>query len=319
MTTIHPKFFIKKFIISRNSQSKMSMHETTSTPDHLKDGIIDLTSGTVAGMVNVFIGQPLDTVKLKMQTFSIFYKDWIHCFSETYRLDGIKRGLYSGTVPSLIANVAENMILFGAYGYCQKRVALMSGIENTEHMSTLQNALSGSMASFFSGIVLCPIELIKCRLQARRELIPGSKSTPFKIFRYIVKNEGISAFTKGMTATLARDVPGYSCFFGAYETTRYMLSRKGQSKDDIGLARTMVAGACSGVAFWTMVFPADVIKSMMQVRGGTINQIISEIIERDGIIGLYKGLTPTLIRTSIVSASLLAAYEYTKKFLRLYS
>ena len=32
-------------------------------------------------------------------------------------------GLYAGTVPSLAANVAENSILFAAYGACQKMVA----------------------------------------------------------------------------------------------------------------------------------------------------------------------------------------------------
>ena len=32
-------------------------------------------------------------------------------------------GLYAGTLPSLAANVAENSILFAAYGACQKMVA----------------------------------------------------------------------------------------------------------------------------------------------------------------------------------------------------
>lgn len=42
---------------------------------------------------------------------------------ETYRKDGIRRGLYAGTVPALVANVAENSVLFAAYGFCQKAVA----------------------------------------------------------------------------------------------------------------------------------------------------------------------------------------------------
>jgi len=43
---------------------------------------------------------------------------------DTLRRDGIRRGLYAGTIPALVANVSENSILFAAYGICQKGVAL---------------------------------------------------------------------------------------------------------------------------------------------------------------------------------------------------
>lgn len=41
------------------------------------------------------LGQPLDTVKVKMQTFPSLYSNWIKCFNKTFQLDGI-RGLYAG-------------------------------------------------------------------------------------------------------------------------------------------------------------------------------------------------------------------------------
>lgn len=37
-------------------------------------------------------------------------------------------------------------------------------------MNPLQNAISGGMAAFFSSFTLCPTELVKCRLQAMREM-----------------------------------------------------------------------------------------------------------------------------------------------------
>lgn len=39
-----------------------------------------------------------------------------------------------------------------------------------EDLNTFGNALSGFFAAFFSSLTLCPTELIKCRLQAIREL-----------------------------------------------------------------------------------------------------------------------------------------------------
>jgi solute carrier family 25 ornithine transporter 2/15 len=41
-----------------------------------------------------------------MQTFPNLYKSAYKCFVETYAKDGIRRGLYAGTVPALAANIA---------------------------------------------------------------------------------------------------------------------------------------------------------------------------------------------------------------------
>lgn len=69
--------------------------QENSGASHLKDGIIDLAAGTAGGIANVYAGQPLDTVKVKMQTFPHLYKNWVKCFTETFKADGV-RGLYAG-------------------------------------------------------------------------------------------------------------------------------------------------------------------------------------------------------------------------------
>lgn len=71
----------------------------------------------------VYVGQPLDTVKVKLQTFPHMYSNMLDCMRQTIRYEGVFRGLYAGTVPALVANCAENSVLFAAYGVCQKAVA----------------------------------------------------------------------------------------------------------------------------------------------------------------------------------------------------
>ena len=39
----------------------------------------------------------------------------------------------------------------------------------------------------------------------------------------------------------------------------------GKTKDEIGLFRTAISGGMAGVTLWTVIFPADVIKSRQQV------------------------------------------------------
>lgn len=64
-----------------------------------------------------------------MQTFPHLYKGMYHCLKQTLKNDGVIRGLYAGTTPAIMANVAENSVLFAAYGYCQKAVCHFTGVE----------------------------------------------------------------------------------------------------------------------------------------------------------------------------------------------
>lgn len=47
-----------------------------------------------------------------MQTYPKLHNNMVSCWSDTFRKDGIARGLYAGTLPAIVANVAENSVLF---------------------------------------------------------------------------------------------------------------------------------------------------------------------------------------------------------------
>lgn len=129
-------------------------------------GAIDLAAGSLAGVANVLVGQPLDTIKVKMQTFPSLYSNAWTCFQQTLVKDGIRRGLYAGTLPAIVANVAENSVLFCGYNICQQAVI---GLQGKSAASTLDKATAGFIAAFFSSFTLCPTELVKCKLQALGE------------------------------------------------------------------------------------------------------------------------------------------------------
>lgn len=64
------------------------------------------------GVATVYSAQPLDTVKVKLQTFPQLYTGMFDCLIKTFKRDGIYRGLYAGSIPAVAANVAENSVLF---------------------------------------------------------------------------------------------------------------------------------------------------------------------------------------------------------------
>uniref|UniRef100_A0A672QE58 Solute carrier family 25 member 15b n=1 Tax=Sinocyclocheilus grahami TaxID=75366 RepID=A0A672QE58_SINGR len=109
-------------------------------PHPVVQAIIDLSAGAIGGTACVLSGQPLDTAKVKMQTFPTLYRGFVHCFVSTYRQVGL-RGLYQGTTPALMANIAENSVLFMCYGFCQEVVRFVSGQEKGAVLRQVQFVL----------------------------------------------------------------------------------------------------------------------------------------------------------------------------------
>lgn len=107
---------------------------------------VDVLAGITGGVASVFVGQPLDTVKVKMQLFPSMYGNMFSCFLNTVRQKGF-RGLYAGILPALASNCADNAIMFGTYGQCQKVVASMVGVDDPTDLNYIGNAAAGSMAS----------------------------------------------------------------------------------------------------------------------------------------------------------------------------
>lgn len=57
------------------------------------------------------------------------YRGFIDCITTTYKQVGL-RGLYQGTTPALMANIAENSVLFMSYGFCQQVIRFAAGLRS---------------------------------------------------------------------------------------------------------------------------------------------------------------------------------------------
>ncbi|KAM7328830.1 mitochondrial ornithine transporter 1 [Alexandromys fortis] len=284
---------------------------------------IDLTAGAAGGTACVLTGQPFDTMKVKMQTFPGLYRGLTDCCLKTYSQVGF-RGFYKGTSPALIANIAENSVLFMCYGFCQQVVRKVVGLDSQAKLSDLQNAAAGSFASAFAALVLCPTELVKCRLQTMYEMessgkIAASQNTVWSVVKEIFRKDGPLGFYHGLSSTLLREVPGYFLFFGGYELSRSFFA-SGKSKDELGPVPLMLSGGFGGVCLWLAVYPVDCIKSRIQVlsmtgkQTGLVRTFLS-IIKNEGITALYSGLKPTMLRAFPANGALFLAYEYSRKLM----
>ena len=131
--------------------------------------VVDFIAGANGGTACVLAGQPFDTVKVKMQAFPSHFKNAFDCFKKTFKEERM-RGLYAGTVPALIANIAENSILFLCYGRCQSVIQSLFNVARPQDLTVFQKSCAGSIAAFITSFALCPTELVKCKLQAQHQL-----------------------------------------------------------------------------------------------------------------------------------------------------
>ncbi|KAK3207127.1 hypothetical protein Dsin_021173 [Dipteronia sinensis] len=293
-------------------------------------GYKEYVAGLIAGVATVIVGHPFDTVKVKLQKHNteahgITYKNGLHCTARILKTEGVK-GLYRGATPSFVGMGFESSLLFGIYS--QTKELLQGGVQSSRPQPLViipSAAFSGSIISF----VLCPSELVKCRMQVQGtdSLVPksGRYTGPLDCALKTIKNEGVTAIFRGGTTTLLREAIGNAVFFSVYEHVRYYLhlQLKSASSDhsnlvDMGIG--IVSGGLSGIAFWSAVLPLDVAKTIIQTspdKSSSRNpfQILNSIYRRAGLKGCYTGLGPTFFRAFPANATAIVTWELAMKLL----
>jgi solute carrier family 25 carnitine/acylcarnitine transporter 20/29 len=77
----------------------------------------------------------------------------------------------------------------------------------------------------------------------------------------------------------------------------------------------------AGSISWLSIMPLDVIKSHQQAdthKNRSVKLLFKNILEKEGIRGLFKGTSPVLIRGFIVNAVTLTVYVQTLHFLDIF-
>jgi hypothetical protein len=192
--------------------------------------------------------------------------------------------------------------------------------------------LAGAGTGFVVSFVLTPIELVKCRLQVASDAANTSNpAVPYRgaidCISRSVREEGLSVLYRGHTGTVLREVPGTACWFGAYELFLRAMTPVGVSREELPSWIIVIAGALGGVSYWSVMYPADTVKSVMQTtaqessstKGGsntsTFMKTFLQLYRSVGIRGLYVGLTPTCVRAAPSNAVIFLGYEFSSRII----
>uniref|UniRef100_A0A8C6X0F4 Solute carrier family 25 member 12 n=1 Tax=Naja naja TaxID=35670 RepID=A0A8C6X0F4_NAJNA len=275
------------------------------------------TLGSVAGAVGATAVYPIDLVKTRMQNQrstgsvvgELMYKNSFDCFKKVLRYEGFF-GLYRGLLPQLIGVAPEKAIKLTVNDFVRDKFTQRDG-----SIPMFAEILAGGCAGGSQVIFTNPLEIVKIRLQVAGEITTGPRVSALTV----LKDLGLFGLYKGAKACFLRDIPFSAIYFPVYAHCKLMLA---DENGHVGGLNLLTAGAIAGVPAASLVTPADVIKTRLQVaaRAGqtTYSGVIDcfvKILREEGPSAFWKGAAARVFRSSPQFGVTLLTYELLQRWL----
>ncbi|XP_044525395.1 mitochondrial carnitine/acylcarnitine carrier protein-like [Gracilinanus agilis] len=284
--------------------------------------IKNFLAGGFGGICLVFVGHPLDTVKVKLQTQPKnlpvqlpHYSGALDCFRKILAKEGIP-GLYQGMAAPLVGVAPILATCFFGFGLGKK----LQQKNPDDALTYPQLFVAGMLSGVFTTAIMAPGERIKCLLQIQAASKKRKYNGAWDCVRKVYQEAGIRGIYKGTVLTLMRDVPANGMYFMTYEWLKNILTPQGKSVHDLSAPRILTAGGAAGIFFWVMAIPPDVLKSRYQTAPpgkypNGFRDVLKELIILEGVTSLYKGLTAVMMRAFPANAACFLGFEVAMSFL----
>lgn len=176
---------------------------------------------------------------------------------------------------------------------------------------------AGVMGGSLAMMGFYPLDLLRTRMHTLHQ---GSRATPFRSVREIVRQEGIRGMYRGMTVSVVSHSLGWGAYLLTFRSAQSNIEKVMESHDArvralagdvegrftfdkyVGPAsRDFMAACVAATVTGTMITPLHVIKTRRQLcdgvgpKGGC--QKIQSIIRNEGWRAMFRGLGPQIILT----------------------
>ena len=259
------------------------------------ENLITFTAGASYGLTTVAVGQPLDTIKTRLQGMPALKKsNMLQVAREVFLREGM-RGLYRGGMPLVFGGSMMRSAQFGVSGVCNSFLE-QANIPHYRFFGVDSHvAIAGVAGGLGRGLVEGPTDFLKVRRQVE------NKWTLNKIF-------------DGMGVTLLRNTFLFSAFVIYIDLSKQacaagLVPASLSIPDGSSLSPFAKGAICANLA-WLTIWPWDVVKTQRQSGnhsgGSAIRLLVNNF--KEGV--LFKGLVPGLARSTIANGCSMVAYEF---------
>mmetsp|Transcript_3829 Transcript_3829/g.11070 ORF Transcript_3829/g.11070 Transcript_3829/m.11070 type:complete len:253 (-) Transcript_3829:1798-2556(-) len=129
----------------------------------------------------------------------------------------------------------------------------------------------------------------------------------------VLRQEGARAFWKGNVANVVRSVPNKGILLSSYDTYKALLERR------LGLENAAgVAGAAAGATSVVATYPLDLTRTRIAgvlgaEAGAGIAGTLALVLRTEGVRGLYRGVTPTLLGSFPYEAIKFSTFDFAQR------
>ncbi|QYT04200.1 hypothetical protein H0G86_011124 [Trichoderma simmonsii] len=317
----HPGYFLAGAIAGGVSRT------ATAPLDRLKVYLlVNTNSGAETAVTALKQGRIVDALRNAARPFSDAVKD-------LYRSGGL-RSFFAGNGLNVVKIMPETAIKFGSYEATKRALANFEGHGDAKNINSYSKFVAGGLAGMVAQFCVYPLDTLKFRLQC--ETVQGGlkgsalvRQTAMKMYA----DGGLRACYRGVTMGLIGMFPYSAIDMGMFEflknTYRIRYAKyAGCHEDDAepGNIATGIIGATSGAFGASVVYPLNVVRTRLQTQGTVMHpqtytgiwDVTQKTIQHEGVRGLYKGLTPNLLKVAPALSITWVVYENAKRILALH-
>ncbi|KAK2003151.1 mitochondrial carrier [Colletotrichum falcatum] len=270
-------------------------------------------------------GRPLLALRNAIKPFSDAIKD-------LWKAGGM-RSLFAGNGLNVIKIMPESAIKFGSYEAAKRTLSKLEGHNDPTNINSYSKFVAGGVAGMVAQFCVYPLDTLKFRLQT--STVQGGLSGNALVLdtaKKMWQAGGVRIAYRGVTMGLLGMFPYSAIDMGTFEFLKtsykkYMSKYRGIHEEDAkpGNIMTGIIGATSGAFGASVVYPLNVLRTRLQTQGTVMHpatytgivDVAQKTLKNEGVRGMYKGLTPNLLKVAPALSITWVVYENSKRLLGL--
>eukprot|EP01135_Chromosphaera_perkinsii_P003734 Nk52_evm52s252 gene=Nk52_evmTU52s252 len=221
-------------------------------------------------------------------------------------------GLFKQIVPSIMVNSFTGFITFTVYA---ELIDFWKRYDRDQKLAYQHYFVAGAVGGFTQSLFSGPLDLAKLKLQLEVERTHHHLGIMHAL-RDEYNQFGVKALYKGFAITCARETLGMAAFFSTYDTSKRFLKPYFEDTKHGGAYAVSLSGGFAGMSYQMFNHPVEILKtevhSLMVEKNDSyvrVRTAFKVIMEREGIMCLFRGLPYALARAFSPSAVGFLVYE----------
>ncbi|XP_065272256.1 mitochondrial thiamine pyrophosphate carrier isoform X1 [Emys orbicularis] len=285
-------------------------------------------AGSASGFVTRALISPVDVIKIRFQLQIeqlsprnplAKYYGILQTAHRILHEEGLT-AFWKGHVPAQLLSVSYGAVQFVTF---ECLTELVHNASPYDTRNFIVHFVCGGLAACTATMTVQPLDTLRTRFAAQGE------PKVYRNLRHAVvtmyQTEGPLTFYRGLTPTIIAVFPYAGLQFSFYNLLQQLYKRVMPSEGmNTGNVKNLVCGSCAGVISKTLTYPFDLFKKRLQVGGfeqarAAFGQVrtykglmdcAGQIVREEGPVGLFKGLSPSLLKAALSTGFIFFWYEF---------